>query len=541
MKKITYLLLFSVLFSSNAYGKKQNDLISILENKDSKEVNSLFLNNKKLYGFALKTASQKKFINFFYKAKYKESLYQWKAAFLNTQFEGSATGKALFAYLLWKNRMFLTGIKQLFFIKNPQKINKQLLSKWKVELEKNMAFWVKTPQLVWSKKWTRALSPKLKARYLAYHSYGLSSSNLYDLIKVIDLKSKEGIYLQWQLALALYLENKSKQSAKVLSFLEKSGQKLIEKDLIFLTMARVLYGNHFLKLAIKYYKKIPKSSPYWFTAQEEISWAYLRSGQLENSLSILATTTNAIFHHTSLSESLFLKSLVQLKTCNYLSVTKTIGGFKKFIKYRIQVLEKIKSQPKSKLIQTWLTAIAKNNKKKLIKLSKKTPFIAVNDQRLSFLLQQKELSLKESILVKNFFNNSLSKGSGLGFQYFFKTLSAKLRKDSQSWQDLVILEVKRLAVDELAVIKANIANLKVVELEMLQQVNTLAKSESNKKKKINSKLKAQLKILDVTKKADKKNFKQSDSKMYFNTNSEVWLDELTHYRVKLKNLCAVGT
>lgn len=537
MKKISYILLLSLIFCSFSYAKKENDLVSILENETSKEVDSLFLNNTKLYGFNIKTSEQKQFASFFHKALYKKALYQWKSAFFKTNFIYSSNGKALFSYLLWKNKFFITGVKQLFLIKEPKKIHRQLLLKWKTELENNMSYWVKTPKLNWNKKWVSVLSFKLKARYLSYHSYGLNSKQLYNLVKVIDLKSKEGIYLQWQLALALYLEGKSKQSAKVLSFLSKSGQKIIKKDLILLTMARVLYGNNFLNLSVKYYKKIKKSSAYWFVAQEEMAWAHLRSGQLEESLAILTTTTKPMFYYTSLSESLFLKSLVELKTCNYIAVSNTIAIFKKLMKQRIPVLEKIKSRPNTPLIQSWLSVVTKKNIKKLIKLASKTPLISPNDQRLSFLIQQQDLFFQESILAKNFFKASLSKGTGLGFQSFFKSLSYDLRKQSKSWQDLVLLEVKRLAIEELAIIKQQIAHLKVVELEMLQQVNVLAKVLDKDKDKVNKKLADQLKVMKAKSPLRTGKSNNKSAKMYFSTNSEVWLDELNYYDVKLNNLC----
>lgn len=548
MKKINYILIFSLclclsLYSRAKQAKQKNNLISILENKKLEDQNSLFLNHKKLYGFKLTTAEQKQFFKAFKTKKYKEALYQWKPAFSNTVFIYSSTGQALLSYLLWKNKFFISGVDTLFAIKNPNKINKHLLQKWKLELKNNMSYWTKVPKLHWNKKWTKLLSANLKSRYLAYHSYQLSSKELHKLVKTINLKSKEGIYLQWQWALALYLENKSKQSAKVLSYLSKSGQTVIEKDLIFLTMARVLYGNNFLNLAIKYYKKIPKSSIYWFVAQEEIAWSYLRSGKLEKSLSILATSTKGIFYYKSLSDSLFLKSLVELKTCNYLAVSKSILMFKKLIKQRIVVLEKIKSQANTKIIKNWLSLIDKKNKKALIKLSAKIPFVAPNDNRLSFLLQQKKIFLQESALAKTFFKESLSKGSNLGFQFFFKSLSRRLRKQSAAWQSLITLEIKKLASSELADIKVHIANLKVLELEMLQQVNTLAQTMSNKK--INKNLSKQVNFfkknnfLKTNTGKDKDTAKDTSKKqkMYFSTNSEVWLDELGSYKVQLKSLC----
>lgn len=540
MMKVIYILLFSLSFSSFSYGEKKNDLVSILENETSKEVDSLFLNDKKLYDFKVKTIEQKQFVSFFSKGLYKKALYQWKSAFSKSNFVYSSTGKALFAYLLWKNKFFISGVTQLFSIKNPKKIHKQLLLKWKTELQENVPYWVKIPKLHWNKKWTSVFSAKLKARYLIYHSHGFSSKKLYNLVKQVDLKSREGIYLQWQLALALYLEDKSKQSAKVLSFLSKSGQTVIKKDLIFLTMARVLYGNNFLNLSIKYYKKIKGSSAYWFIAQEEIAWAYLRSGQLEKSLSILTTITKSIFYHTSLSESLFLKSLVELKTCNYVSVSNTIAVFKKLLKQRIPVLEKIKSSPNTPVIQNWLNLVVKKDNKKLVQLAFKTPFISPNDHRLSFLLQQKSLFLKESVLADNFFKASLSKGSSLGFQSFFKSLSSDLRKQSESWQGLILLEVKRLAVEELSIIKQHISHLKVVELEMLQQVNMLAKTMNNKKGKISKKLAFQLKVIKKKTSSKKREKNNKSKKMYFSTNSEVWLDELNYYKVRLKNLCTAS-
>ena len=91
-------------------------------------------------------------------------------------------------------------------------------------------------------------------------------------------KTEEGTYerawLQWQLTLALISQNKDKKAAKLLKNLMKADNNPVGQDLMNMTVARILYQNGYLDEATNYYSKVPKSSEYWFEAQEESAWAF---------------------------------------------------------------------------------------------------------------------------------------------------------------------------------------------------------------------------------------------------------------------------
>ena len=124
----------------------------------------------------------------------------------------------------------------------------------------------------------------------------------------------------------------------------KGEQNLVQVDLANLTAARLLYQRGFLEAAIKYYEKVNKTSEYWWTAQEELAWSYIRKGQPQNTLAVTRTLMVSEFAPQVGPETVMLRALAQLKVCDYPGVVKSIDEYRKRYRGRALRLLKVANQ-----------------------------------------------------------------------------------------------------------------------------------------------------------------------------------------------------
>lgn len=94
-----------------------------------------------------------------------------------------------------------------------------------------------------------------------------------------------------------------------------------------LEIARMLYQIGAVDGAIQYYQKIPKGSADYLTAREELSWCWLREGNLEQLRGNLATLNSSVMSDQFRPESALVKAISDLKMCNYSEVEKDFNLF----------------------------------------------------------------------------------------------------------------------------------------------------------------------------------------------------------------------
>jgi len=94
-----------------------------------------------------------------------------------------------------------------------------------------------------------------------------------------------------------------------------------------LEIARLLYQIGSVDGAIQYYQKIPKGSADYITAREELSWCWLRQGNLEQLRGNLATLNSSVMSDQFRPESSLVKAISDLKICNYSAVEKDFTAF----------------------------------------------------------------------------------------------------------------------------------------------------------------------------------------------------------------------
>lgn len=89
------------------------------------------------------------------------------------------------------------------------------------------------------------------------------------------------------------------------------------EELARLNLARIFYSTRQYNLSIKYYEKIPQSSPDWTESLFEASWAYFMKSNNSKALGNIHTLNAPYFENQFFPESVLLKAVIYHKYCLY--------------------------------------------------------------------------------------------------------------------------------------------------------------------------------------------------------------------------------
>lgn len=264
-----------------------------------------------------------------------------------------------------------------------------------------------------------------------------------------------------------------KHNTRAIKVFKKLLKTNYKKDEVTLHLARTYYAQGKTNTAIAYYKKVPKSSDYWLESLEELSWAYIKKGELGKSYAQIMTLLSPTFSKHVNAEAFYLASVNRYFVCDYQGVFKVSKQMKSSFKDRIVNLTKVKEGSINPILDQ-LIAVAK---------AKGTSFTSMAQ-----------------------FSESLPK-------YFYKDkqVSSLLKRKSVS-KSRIKKRLQKLAVSELKEIQAVIEKMGVVEAEVIQR----AIVQNNKPEKSND-------VLPVANGKDTLSFPVE--------NGEVWIDEINSYEV----------
>ncbi|WP_415062883.1 tetratricopeptide repeat protein [Bdellovibrio sp.] len=525
MMLIKSLTAASLVLGVHSAAFAEDDLMSILEGKtgsaaaqyvESEEVAKL----KKAVNPS--SAEQNIFFQFLVDKNYEKALFQWSAAFSGSTFQGTETGKALEAFLNYKNGLKLTGVESLLAISEPQKIDASVISLWKENLNDKDPVWGMA-QVTWNPYWTQVFGVGAEMAVVLQKSYVAEDLGaLTELIKKTPVDSAERNILQWQLVLNLGIRGDSAKAAQVLAHLMKAKNNPIDKDLMTITAGRLLYQNGFLDASLKYYEKISKKSDYWFQAQEEMAWAYMRKGEPQNAMAITKTLTYPHFKGWVGIESYLLSSFSSLKVCDYPGVLTTMKSIKSQFGDHLVALEKLAADPHQPAVANLMKSLSEGpvSTAKLGKEAHLLPAYASKDEVLSLLVKRHEYLTKEAGLAEQLYARSLTFGN---LQGHFETLKNQVQTRAQLTQGAGYQRVQELAKAELEDSKQVMQRLRIVEVEMIQQVDSASKF---------------LKHANVSE--SKKGSTGANGKfaMSFANDKEIWFDELSNFKVDVKKGCS---
>ena len=476
------------------------------------------------------TAEQNIFLQFFDKGDYEKALYQWPAAFDGTAFAKSASGRALNALVLFKNGIQVTSLEMLLAIEKPKEIDGYLLQKWREVAPDNAPVWAAINTATWNQGWTDVFGIGAEVRVRGRQVYGADQADtVKELIKKTQIDTRERAWLSWQLVIALAQGPDAGIAGKALALLMKAPNNPVSQDLMTMTAARLLFQNGFLDAAAKYYERIPKNSDYWFDAQEEIAWTQIRKGEPQNAIALTKTLVAPAFKSQVGPEPFFLRSLSQIKVCDYPSVVATLNDFRERFKPRTLELKKLAESANTPSV-TRLVERLKKGPAKLTDLGPDASFLPRFVTRDSALIQNvlTEKTLEaESKLAGELYARSLTGGTAtVGFQARLEGFKKAVETRTQAARSATYGRVKSLADEEILEISSMLQKLHIVEAELLQQISVADR------------------VISATQ--GRSTLKtgttggQSKDKVWFPVEGETWFDEYANYKVDIKKGCTAA-
>lgn len=464
------------------------------------------------------------FIRALEKGAWDDSLILFQNAFDGTRFQGTETEIALRGFVQLKAGLPLSGVETLMSIKTPEKIDREILRMWTEAAPPSHPAW-EYARIDWSAPWSQVLPPEVEIRVRSARLSGLKEvDKIRELMIMAPEGSAERARLQWKLAIGLSLLDQADEAAKALAPLFKMKNPPVSQDLLNLTAGRLLYQRAFFEAAIKYDEKIPKGSDLWAMAQEEMAWAYIRKGEPQNALAVTKSLVHPALSADVGVESMFLRSLAQLKVCDYSGVVATLGTVSDRYKQRTLALEKLSLKAEGPDVDKLISRMRKGPVKTadLGASLKNLPRGVHRDERLEQLVQVENLLEQEAVQAEKIYAKSLTL---TGLQGRFE----KMRQDLQGRVTMAkassLARVKELADREVKQTKQLLQKMHIVEAEVLQQVNLvdkIAKGASDEARLLKGATGS-----------------KSKTALRFPAESEVWFDEISNYKIDVKKGCQV--
>ena len=469
----------------------------------------------------------KVFLNYFEKGDFERALFHWPVAFGGKPFAKTANGKALYGLILVKNSLPVSGIETLFSVDHPKEIAPSLIALWKETVTDAHPAW-STVSIQWRPEWTEIFGTGTEVRVISRNQFAPDQvDRLKEAIKKTTLGTRERALLEWQLVLALSVQDKAGDAAKLLAHLMKAPNNPISTDLMTITAARLLFQNGYLDAATNYYAKIPKSSDYWLDAQEELGWTEMRKAQPQNVLAITRTLVHPAFSGQVGPETYVLRSLAQLKVCDYPGVVESMKTFREQFRDRALKLQALKDNAATPPVERFV----KLEEAKPLKLTDEgadihvLPRYITRDFVLQDLIAEGRALRDEGKHAGDLFLRAMNyEGLQPGMQAHLQEAKASIEQRVRSGQDAIYARVKVLAADEVSEIQAQLQKMHIVETEVLQHISLAEKRiQASKGQKPSNRLGT--------------TGSQSRDRLTFPAETETWFDELANFKVDVSKGC----
>lgn len=476
------------------------------------------------------TAEQNIFLQFFAKGDLEKALYQWPSAFEGTEFAATPSGRALNAYLLFKNGLQVTALESLLALDTPQPVAKEILDLWRDAAPSTHPVWGVVDGGVWKKPWVDVFGVAIDIRVRGRQTYGAAQiEEIKELLKATQPGTRERAWLQWQLVLAMAEGQDAGIAAKALVNLMKTENNPVGQDLMNLTAARLLYQNGFLDAAIKYDEKVPKASDHWLDAQEEMAWSFLRKGEPQNTLAITKTLVTPVFSTQLGPEPILLRSMAQLKVCDYPGVSETLKVFRDRFRPRAKNMTALIENADTDASRRFISRV-KDAKDKSVTLkdlgpdAAKLPRYLTRDATLLQLIASEKALDGEAKQAGQLYARSLSQGTAqVGFQGRLESYKQAVEKRAATARSATLSRIKELAEDEVGEIGNVLRKLQIVEAEVIQQLS-LAERLITANQGV------------VTEKKGTTGSTARD-RITFPAENETWFDELAHFQIDVSKGC----
>ncbi len=523
----------SVVISTSAFA--EDDILSILGGDSGKPKTEQEAKQQKGAEtspfkalFPKTTAEQNILFGLMQNGEFEKALLQYFEAFGKSADNKTANGHGLLVYLFLKNGMSVFGLETLFSQVDPKKLSPVLVQPLREMLPDTHAAW-KLARIQWSAGWTPIFSPSVEVQVKSNKVFSAKDvEELKNIIKASAPGTRDRAAIQWQLVLSLAMAGDTVTAAKLLNSLMTTPENPVGPDLMNMTAARMLFENGYMDAAVKYYKKIPTKSEFWLDAQEEMGWSYLRKGEPQNTLAVTESLLISEFQHIVGAETVFLRSLGQLKVCDYPGVLKTLATFRERFKPKTAEMLKLAQESNTPSAKDFIARTKKQRLKttELGKMAAGLPRIVARDESLyKAILLEREFE-RESEIAMGIYGRSLANGtSKVGFQGDMEIFKKSIEAQLNDARNASFARLKVLASEEVADTHRLLQKMHIVEAEVLQQALTSQK------------------VIQATKDSqaiEKKGttIAEARDQITFPADSrQVWFDEIGSYKVDVIKGC----
>lgn len=440
---------------------------------------------------------------------FRQALMVWSTSHRGSKFGQSQTGLATWSYLLYQNGLPLKALETLVLDTQPKSIDTKLLSLWTTEL-KNSPFiqkgWIPVTggwrKIVDNSPVTLKIRNKKDITKAFAQANSITKDNVNQKTRVL-----------WQIATLAPQINQVDSAIKALKLISESGQTIISRDQVQMSLARVLYQKGDLDAALNIYAQIPKGSLFWIDAVEEKAWAHLRQGQYDKALGDMTTALSPALVSFAGPESYFLANLLSLKVCDYPRIFKNSESFKKRHRDRLVALQELSKTGSNKgLIQALermevkgaTVAAAGSNIDSI-------PRSAFNDRKFI-----QSVELRRELLAEVKKAAELSEAAKtLGDNQDLERISLDARSATARLQKMAFERARTLAGVELNHYRKIMNKMHIIEGEVIHRlhVDESLQGERNKLTKVKD---------------------EGDVLVFPYESDEVWMDELDNYKAQVK-------
>ncbi|HEY8269519.1 MAG TPA: hypothetical protein VIG33_01415 [Pseudobdellovibrionaceae bacterium] len=267
--------------------------------------------------------------------------------------------------------------------------------------------------------------------------------------------------------------------------------------------ARKLFAKGQYDEARALYAQVSKGSAYWLEAVEEKAWTYFRQNELESAMAQAKTLLAPQFENYVGSESYFMQSLAQLKSCNYKGVFETNRLFKEKQKTHLAEIQA--------LSKTGMNEALKNVMNETDKFPMRFTDVGENASHLPHLFF-KDIEFQRQLMRYKLSEQALA---ALKAEDRASALQSTLEKVKSASASQLQNRIKELAVQETNDNFKIVQKLNLVEIEAIQRLHA---------------------DLDLDKSLFKKGpFANTNSdQLVFVDDGRPWIDELDKYEVRTK-------
>ena len=476
------------------------------------------------------------FFNSLSEERYGQALIEWFRVFEGGPFSKTPTGKALSAYLLFKNGLEVQGVEDLFLSSRPKSIHKDLRQLWRLAAPSRHPVWTLS-QPNWTSGWTDFFGRETQLVMKAHSSHSLREREIASLLSKTNSRTPGSSGLRLRMALNLATEAKgTAKSLKILKDLMSVPPTHVDKNLVAVSIGRILYAKKKWARAVEYYKKVSKDSEYWFTAREEMAWALMAQGKSEKVVGITKTLMHPGFAPHLSAEAVFLHAYSQLSACDYLGVAESVDLFKEKFKKKVKALmalEKEGVNGRKGSVGTRLFDQLKRGNSELLALGKTAHFVPRYVSRDGPLLREVQLQKSLDVGLARL-RHLASEGSDR------KPLKGSVRKSLNRLEKSINSRYKRSkrqsfrllakrAKEEIDDIRDVLFKISILETEMLQRV-AIVTAQGGREAKVQM-------ASGQGQKGDIRSGGKDKYALSFPYKGEIWFDELNHYRLNLQKIC----